>query len=303
MGVVVHVGYQKTASTALQATVFPRVDRTFFLNREDEFFEFARSIEGRPDAAPFTPERWRPYLDRSRERAPELLLSREDFSSRRRWEMVAGRLHDVLPDARIVVCVRNQATMIPSFYSQHLKAGGYRSFRGWLASFPVETFEYDRLVGRYQELFGSEAVTVMAFEHLVQDPDGFVAELCDTISPGAPAVPDADVQAVNRGLAPPSRWTFRVANRLFRRSAANERPLLPATFVWRALESAVHRADPILFPGADRTGTHADRRLVEELLPQFGPSNARLQAMTGVDFGRLGYPFARGAPGAPPPAG
>jgi hypothetical protein len=292
MGVVVHVGYQKTATTAIQATVFPRIDRTWFLNREDEFFEFARSIEARPDAEPFSVERWRPYLEESRRRAPVLLLSREDFSTRRRWEMVAERLHDVLPDARIVVCVRNQATMIPSFYSQHLKGGGYRSFRSWLQTFPLEVFEYDRLVARYQELFGADAVSVLAFEHLVQDPDGFVAHLCDTISPGSPPAPDADVRSVNRGLAPPSQWVFRIANRLFRRSAANERPLLPAEPVWRALESAVHRMDPVFFPRMGRAGSPADRRLVEELLPRFGPSNTRLQALTGLDVAGYGYPMA-----------
>ena len=295
MRVVVHVGYQKTATTALQATVFPRVDKTWFLNREDEFFEFARSIEGRPDAEQFSVARWRPYLDESRRRAPVLLLSREDFSNGRRWAMVAERLHDLLPDARIVVCVRNQATMIPSLYSQHLKSGGYRSFRSWLRAFPVETFEYDRLVERYQELYGADAVSVLAFEHLVQDPDGFVALLCDTISPGSPPVRDADVLSVNRGLAPPSRWTFRVANRVFRRSASNERPLLPAAFVWRAVESAVRRIDPVLFPRMGRAGSSADRRLVDELLPHFGPSNARLQTLTGLDLAGFGYPLAASA--------
>jgi hypothetical protein len=298
MSVVVHVGYQKTATTAIQATVFPRIERTWFLNREDEFFELARSIEARPDAEPFSVERWRPYLDESRRKAPVLLLSREDFSTRRRWTMVAERLHELLPDARIVVCVRNQATMIPSFYSQHLKGGGYRSFRAWLDTFPVETFEYDRLVGRYRELFGADAVSVLAFEQLVHDPDGFVANLCDTIAPGSTPVPDADVRAVNRGLAPPSRWAFRVANRCFRRSAANERPLLPAAPVWRAVESAVRRVDPVIFPRMGRAGSRADRRRVEELLPRFGPSNARLQALTGLDLAGYGYPLAAPAPAA-----
>jgi hypothetical protein len=298
VSVVVHVGYQKTATTAIQATVFPRVDRTWFLNREDEFFEFARSIEGRPDADPFTVDRWRPYLDESRRKAPVLLLSREDFSNWRRWPMVAERLHDILPDARIVVCVRDQATMIPSFYSQHLKGGGFRSFRRWLATFPLDTFEYDRLVRRYQELFGADAVRVLAFEQLVEDPDGFVAHLCDTIAPGSPPVPDADVHSVNRGLAPPSRWAFRLANRMFRRSEANAHPPLPAGPVWRAIESAVRRADPVLFPRMGRTGARADRELVEELLPRFGPSNSRLQALTGLDLAGYGYAMAAPEPTA-----
>ena len=63
---------------------------------------------------------------------------------------------------------------------------GYHSLRHFLSGKPMEGlrwdwmhFEYDRLVARYVELFGSENVKVLPYELLTTSPDRFLDELCE----------------------------------------------------------------------------------------------------------------------------
>jgi hypothetical protein len=291
MSTVVHVGYQKTATTALQRNVFPQVPGCVYLNVRSEFEPFTHSVE-RDDDGVYDEERWRTLLDSIRCPGQTLLISREDFTKATIRQRTAERLHALMPAARILFCVRSQATIIPSLYSQHLKGGGYVSFEQWLERPRLPGWlEWDRIVRLYQGLFGVEAVKVMAYEHLQNDLQGFVKEACSFIMPGTPAPPAPELPRVNRGLSPPSRWVFRQANRLFRRSDKNPSPTLASEPAWHAVESLMYRVDPVVFARMRRDGSRHDRELVERVVPRFEQSNARLAELTDLPLARYGYPL------------
>ncbi len=286
MSTVVHVGYAKTASTVLQRNVFPHLSGCVYLNVLPEFHAFTRSIE-RHDDDGYEEERWRTMLHSVRRPDQTLLVSRENFTLRPR---TAERLHTLVPRARILFFVRNQATIIPSLYSQYLKLGGYVSFEQWLERHRRPGWlEWDRILRLYQQLFGVDAVKVMAYEHLQRNLQAFADEACSFIVPGATAPSVPRLPTANRGLAAPSRWVFRQANRLFRKSNKNPNPTLASKPAWHAVESCTYRVDRVVLARMRRDGSRHERALVEQLLPHFEASNARLGELTRLPLTEYGY--------------
>ena len=291
MSTVVHIGLQKTATTTFQKSIFPMLPNCVHLGDQSGFDELVRSVE-RDDDSEYPEARWREYLAASVTPGQTLVISREDFSKRPHWHRTGGRLFALLPDARILLCVRNQTTLMPSLYSQHLKGGGYVSFQTWAAKHLKDPnwLTWDRLVERYHELFGRDRLKVMAFEQLQADSDQFVKEVCSYVQPDE-ALPDVSIPNANKGLSRPSRLIFRGANRLFRKTEKNPRPVLASDTAWRALESALYKVDPTLLKGFSRDSGPRDREFVESLRPRWAASNARLAELTGLPLDEYGYAF------------
>lgn len=96
----------------------------------------------------------------------------------------ADRLKQIVPNARILIAVRNQMTMLPSVYMQYLLRGGTMTpaqffsrredadlgFGYYPYNFAPEHFEYDRLVKYYHDSFGADRVHVFTQEQLAKDP-------------------------------------------------------------------------------------------------------------------------------------
>jgi hypothetical protein len=289
MPTLVHIGLQKTASTTFQKSIFPRLSNCVDLRAHRDFDEFVRSVERHEDDE-YPESRWREYLESVVLPGQTLIVSREDFSKRPHWHRTAGRVHDLAPDARILLCLRNQTTIMPSLYSQHLKGGGHVAFQTWAAKHLKDPnwLTWDRLVERYYELFGRERVKVMAYEQLKADPTGFVKEVCSYVLPDEPPL-EVDIPNVNKGLSRPSRWIFRRANRLFRESEKNPKPILASDAAWRAVESVLYKVDPTVLRNFSRDSGQRDRDFVESLRPRWAASNTRLQELTGLPLGEYGY--------------
>ena len=98
---------------------------------------------------------------------------------------IAQRLHGVFPEARILIVVREQRSMIYALYQQYVRDGGIATLDGYLRprheweipQFRFEHLEYDRLARLYRKLFGSDRVLVLAFEELRVNPNGFAARI------------------------------------------------------------------------------------------------------------------------------
>ncbi len=139
---LIHVGLHKTGTTWLQ-------DRVFVNNKLG--FDSPWGPMASPAVAEFmlvdplsfdakaTLARLGPDVDASRAKGYIPVLSHEGLSSRPvrgtyYAPTVAGRLHEVFPNARIVIGIREQKGMILSLYRQFVRNGGVYSLKQFIGT-------------------------------------------------------------------------------------------------------------------------------------------------------------------------
>jgi hypothetical protein len=122
------------------------------------------------------------------------LYSNEDIMTSRIPSVCAKRLAQILPDAQIIIVIRNQLTAIPSWYANHgafLRHvpkkywKSYVSFNDWmnycfdfLNYSPLDSYFYYEIINLYASLFGKENIHVLLFEDYIKDPVKFISQLC-----------------------------------------------------------------------------------------------------------------------------
>ncbi|WP_210528778.1 hypothetical protein [Rubellimicrobium arenae] len=188
---LLHVGYHKTATTWMQNALFTPVHGYRQVLSHKEVFDGLL----RPHGLQFAPDAMRDLIAERRAQVPDNetpvisseLISGNPFFGGRESDDYARRLRDVAPDARILVSIREQTRILPSVYMQYIRRGGTmpiaRFFDGeselGYFGFAPEHFEYDRLVGLYQDLFGAENVFVLPQEGLRKAMDDTAASLAE----------------------------------------------------------------------------------------------------------------------------
>ncbi len=85
-------------------------------------------------------------------------------------ESIAKRLHNIFPDGKILIIIRNQKDAIESYFKDDVKYGYLGDFQSWfnwrLNTCQLNYFKYFQLIKTYQNIFGKEKVKVMLFENL-----------------------------------------------------------------------------------------------------------------------------------------
>lgn len=155
--------------------------------------------------------------------------------------------------------------------------------------FDTRYFEYDHLVSAYQHEFGVEAVCVLPFEALVDNPASFLRRILDFVDVGGDptTIPRAKI---NERL---SGWTLgakRLVNRWFVVNRYSPGPPIPMARAQHASRVALLRADRLLkcIP-ADPLARRWVRQIEEAIADRYVVSNARLSAATGLDLSSYGY--------------
>jgi hypothetical protein len=291
---LIHVGWPKTGTSTLQQHLFPAFGGSDLVGPHSGlFYRFTQDLIQNDDET-YMAHTWAGFIADLRERLPVLILSREDLTKDGRTERIAGRLHALLPDARILACVRNQRTLIPSFYAQHVRDGCPQRFERWLEDNVPRRWHYDVGVEHFQARFGADRVTVLAFEQLIEDPAGFAAAVSAAALDGEDGPEAGDLPVTNQRASRAARTLSRTLNRLFRSSPWQRDPLvaqLPIRYLRRATR-LVERVTPSTGTGL----SDAETARLESLLPSYEASNARLEALTGLDVGRYGYPLPSATP-------
>jgi hypothetical protein len=195
---IIHIGANKSGSTTLQRNLFPKSEGLIYMGEDGEGYEYYRDIVNSLVSDDDIYFRFDEALSLfssflSRAEGKTFLYSNEDIMTSRVPALCARRLHNILPDAGIVVVIRNQLTAIPSWYVNH---GAYLrnvprcywrryvSFDSWMdycTSFlkysPIEGFFYYRVVDLYASLFGRENIHILLYEDFVQRRKQFVDDL------------------------------------------------------------------------------------------------------------------------------
>jgi hypothetical protein len=178
MTLLLHIGYHKTATSWMQQYLF--TPRHGFRQIASHAEVFAHVVQ--PHGLRFDP-RGLAGLIAARADGPGVpvisseILSGHPFQGGHESDVYAERLAMIAPGARILISIRAQLRIIPSVYAQYVLRGGTMTPAQFLQGtsepgyfgFTPEHFEYDRLVGRYQALFGPANVFVMTQESLQQD--------------------------------------------------------------------------------------------------------------------------------------
>lgn len=303
---LLHIGFHKTATTFLQQSVFAKSElgycpimtaaqatEYFILCHERRFDPNAIRAEIAPilggDAQGLVPVVSHEAL--SGNFAAGLVMVRD----------TPRRLRAVFPDARVIIGVREQRSLIRSLYGQYIMDGGIHSIEEFLgAAVPrpgfrppcdLERFEFDLTVSTYQEVFGPSNVLVLPFELLLRDRRAYLERIREFS--GASPVHSQAMPGPERNVGIGS-WAYGLRRRLNRivdrpPSTRGDRASLPLAY--KLSDSALRRVDASLPASLRRMG---DRRLRERVALRIGDSyaesNRRLAALTGLPLAELGYP-------------
>jgi len=194
---VIHVGPGKTGTTFLQNAVFGRCERIHAAgrpnNRRPEYQDFHHAVTSEEDdekarncIASFVAE------EESRAGNRSIVLSDETFALAPAWTVVARRINEAIPNAKVLFTIRNQPGAVISYYSNHGRSlseapmpyrGRFVSFDNWFdyavreghCRF-VEAIDYRKLVQPFERSFPG-MVHVLLYETMLQDRSCFGAEL------------------------------------------------------------------------------------------------------------------------------
>lgn len=304
---LIHIGYHKTATKWFQKHFYPRVGNAEFVPREA-----VRSAFLEPTAFRFDPEQARNML---RCAGPGPILCEEGLSGYLHNGGLAGclskdvayRLRQVFPEARIVIFIKSQPSVVAGSYEQYVRGGGtfpprrYLFPKAWLRGarreiakapcFTFDHFEYVPLIEHYRALFGPENVHVFAYEAFRDDPASFLPSYCGLLDLeiDLEAVP---MRRVNRSYGLAVLWLVRILNHLTCRAVQNKHYLLHIPFWYgfvRALGEGLNALPWIgRAPSPSRLLGADVKAWVEQ---RYWGSNRALMAATGLPLGDYGYPL------------
>lgn len=296
--VLVHIGYPKTGSTALQKHFF-RPD--FGFHRPYSHGELAEHLIF-PHPLDFDPtlmgadigqlisgEALLPVLSHERLVGNPISGGYDVLTIRDR---VAQLLRNRNYAPKIFIVVREQRSLALSSYQQFVREGGCGSLAHYLqpptgAKLPLfhKTFlQYDRTAAAYMEVFGRDNVLVLPFELLRGEPNDFLNRLLHFV--GLPDRPGIRLpRGVNRATNPLGTLIRSSTNRFFYRDNCN--PTAPFR-----LESPNRLVEYLTSFLPRRIGWIESywRTRTDQLLGgSYEASNRRLQDLIGIDLSTYGY--------------
>ncbi len=313
---VLHVGWQKTGSTWLQKSVFPRLPDVEFIGKrypmraEDwslQLFNTIHFVDDLEFSADRIAEVVRAHtahvpLSKVRVLSGEGLVGNPwhaGFDSKRN----ADRLQAIFGPAKILFTVRNQGDMLESLYKQYLLEGGTCRFETLLstrsqhADFRMEHLQYPRLIRYYESLFGADQVRVIPYELLVNEPQQFVDLICEFIGVDRWTLNESQRGYVRRGFSPNlcrymryinyvAKSNFNPAGFFGQRPSAN----------WPRVKQALHPYTwaTTIADWEERLGRRRELLAPEQrhrIQDYYRAGNQQLQPYVPYDLGAFGYPM------------
>lgn len=182
MQVIIHIGYHKTGTTFLQESIFDKAEDVNSIARP-----LIYKLLVYPSDLTFDAEDVRQQFRRLFRRDKINVISHERLSGMphlgsRDSYSIMQRLKECFPEAKILVAIREQESMIISLYNQFVIDFGSLSIDQYLqpkfirkdASFNLNILKYNKLISAYQESFGVKNVLVLPIEALRKDHDGYL---------------------------------------------------------------------------------------------------------------------------------
>jgi hypothetical protein len=217
------------------------------------------------------------------------------------FERVAERIREYLPDIRIIMVIRNQASLIVSRYSEYLITGGSLSFDRFADELLGDTSGgnvwyqnyYCRMIEMLEQRFPCDHILVLLQEAMREDTSKTASKISEFMGLHDTLKLRDGLRSERRSLsAAGMRLLASINGHIVRRPSFGGAP--PATrvplFVFRNVVRAVRACDYYalakISPKASAVMT-ADRS--RRILAHFREDNLRLQEYFGRDLAALGY--------------
>ena len=198
--ILIHIGYNKTASSWLQqrlftsdSKVFEPLSRTasgqstlaelFYLDGTymlSPFDDNKKKIENEIDSILSSRQANEKVFVLSHER-----LSGNPNSGGFDAKKIALMLKAIFPDGKVLILIREQKSFLLSYYFQYLAIGGTfsikkyltRQYDGKIPFFSPHHINYYPLINEYCQLFGKDNVLIIPYELFCQEPKLFLKKL------------------------------------------------------------------------------------------------------------------------------
>lgn len=200
---LIHIGYHKTGTSWLQKEVFINSNEVFepLTNRKDTgksdlSIHFILDQE-RNQLSPYDFNKTKIKTSfaqnvlKKNTDGKVLVISNERlsghiFSGGFDSKLIAHRIFNSFPNAKIFISVREQKALICSWYFQYLSTGGVKKLSSYLHQkdfrrpyFSPAHLKYTDLIEEYYSLFKKENVLVLPYELLAQCPEEYMLRLGD----------------------------------------------------------------------------------------------------------------------------
>lgn len=299
--ILVHVGYPKCASSWLQSSVFTQAAAvvTPWPTVTNEVIEkFVWLSDGNFDAAAVRQEffdDWRAIGRRGMAVVSHEVLVGNPILGIYGADHVAERISKVFPEARILICVREQASLAHSIWCEYVRRGGAVPFEtfvsregvgtGYRSMCAPEYFDFASVVAKYAELFGRDRVLCLPIEVLRRAPQEFsrrLAEFC-----GHDEFRNVPVDVVYPGAGVISTEIRRMFNRAFRPLSVGRGKRSALDGMFGRVSSALGKRMPPSFEL--KRSARAKAAFMSEMRLQCSESNLRLQDFVEFSLKELGY--------------
>ncbi|MCU0286545.1 MAG: sulfotransferase [Acidobacteria bacterium] len=226
--IVLHVGFSKTGTTTLQKHLFSRHSQVQYLGKpfNDNNFKTLLHQLIMQESTVYDPSELKKYLENEILKkydpgkkiivlSEEMLLS---YSKTRDKGLVAQRLKEVFPFARVLFTIRDQFEILKAAYLSRGRQlnyvptrylGLHVSFREWLA-LAFENVErsylghadYYKTIAYYAGLFGKDKICILLLEELIHNPTQYAGKLADFLGIAAGETQElVKGQHANRGIS------------------------------------------------------------------------------------------------------
>ena len=134
------------------------------------------------------------YLEEAKNKKNTFIYSHERLSGNPHSgffnaKNIADRIKMLTPNAKIIIVIREQYSLISSIYKQYVSIGGTKNFTqylfgandGRLPLFNPLFLKYESLINYYKEKFNDEHVKIILFEELIKDPKTIFNEILNFV--------------------------------------------------------------------------------------------------------------------------
>lgn len=184
-GDIIHIGYHKTGTTWFQKNIYPYVMNKKYIQRD-----IVRKMFLEKSGLDFDARYVKNYFKNTYEE--NIIICEEELTGNihtggHHGFLTLGichRLKNIFPEAKIVIFIRSQQSIIASTYKQYIKMGGNYSSKEYLFHkgtyphrvplFSFDHFNYYDLISEYSKLFGKENVFVYLFEEFLENKEKFI---------------------------------------------------------------------------------------------------------------------------------
>lgn len=305
---IVHIGYHKTATTWFQKQFYPRVRNARFIDRER-----VRGVFLEAGAFHFDAGEARHALGLVP--GESVTICEEGLSGYLHngglgghlSKGVAERLRAVFPDARIVIFIRSQPSIVAASYEQYVRGGGTYSLRRYAFSdhylkgarsefhraprFTFDHYEYGPLIGHYRALFGAENVLVYPFEAFRADSKAFIEDYARRLDLDVD-IADLSTRSTNRAYGLSVMDVVRTLNLFTGRTVLDKKYLAHIPYWYGLVRGIGEGLNALPWLGRSAPAERVLGAQVHDWIRQrYWRSNRALMEMTGLQLDTYGYPL------------